>query len=200
MLDSIRQITIAEVMLLFVLLFVIPLTAALLVRLRRYEARFGRLAGREDRAAVPVSAPAAAPDAKPAGDEASGNAYPYRERQFLTAPEKACLAALREALGDQVEVYPKVALWELVEPTEANPDFAQRLHGKDFDYLVCDAQTGQPLTAVMFKPARGRPAGPVDEIRRICGAAGANVVFLDQADDYDAAGLRAALDLPDIDL
>lgn len=196
MLDSIRQITIAEVMLLFVLLFVVPITATLLLRLRRYEAQFGQLKGKAKKAAPAAAAPAA----KAAEDDVPKNVYPYRSRPFLTAPEKDCLAALREALGDQVEVYPKVALWETVESSDANPGFARRLHDKDFDFLVCDFRTGQPLTAVMFKPAKGKPAGPIDEIKRICEAAGANVVFIDQAEDYDAAKLKAELGLPDLEL
>ncbi len=44
MLEVVSQAGISEVILLFVLLFVIPVTVFLLMRLRRYESLFGSLA------------------------------------------------------------------------------------------------------------------------------------------------------------
>ncbi len=98
-----------------------------------------------------------------------------------------------------MDVFAKVALWELVESTDKAPGYAGRLKGLDFDYLLCDRKTGRMLTAVMYNPGKGRPAGPVDEVRKICAAAKANVVFIDMAEKYDAKTLGAALGLPALD-
>jgi hypothetical protein len=69
-----------------------------------------------------------------------------------------------------------------------------------YDFLVCDKSTGKPLTAVMYKPGRGRPAGGVDELLKICKAAEANVVSIDMAEKYDAKSLKEALGIPELDL
>jgi hypothetical protein len=200
MMDAIRQITIPEVALVFILLFVLPLLLLLTLRLRRFEAQFGEPSGGEKKTGkpdAPVSAPAAA---APAEDAVPDNVYPYKVKTFLSPSDRACLEAMREALGDEVDVFPKVALWELVETTDKAPGYLKRLHDKDYDFLVCDRRTGQPLTAVMYNPGKGRPAGRIDEIKKICRAAGANVVFIDQAAEYDADSLKKALGLPELDL
>ena len=203
MMDAIRKITISEVILLFILVFVLPLLTLMLLRLRKYETMYGALpekkkkgkkSDRTDDAPVAAAAPAPAEDAVPA------DVYPYKAKAFLSPADHACLVAMQEALGDEVDVFPKVALWELVEATDKAPGFLKRLHDKDYDFLVCDKRTGQPLTAVMYNPGKGRPAGRVDEIKKICKAAGANVVFIDMAEQYDVDSLKEALGLPDLDI
>lgn len=195
MLEIIGQISIPEVVLVFVLVFLLPINFILVRRLRQYELREGggpkpkaaKASWREEASgASPVPAP---PDV-----------YPYKAKPVLTPPEKNCLDALRAAFGDEVEIFPKVAAWSNIEPTDPNPGFAQRLQGKAYDYLVCDRRLGQPLTAVMFKPGKGRPAGPVDELKKLCAAAGVNLVFIDAAERYDANSLKDALGIPDLDI
>ncbi len=196
--DIISQISISEVVLVFNLIFVLPALAYLLLRLRKYEARFGILrespekgGGRNAEEPPPPSA---------AGSKTDAGVYPYRARTFLSSPEKSCLEALAGALGQEVHVFPKVALWETVEATDAEPGYRERLHGKDFDFLVCDRLTAQPMTAIMFRPGRGKPAGPSDEVKKICAAAKVNLVFIDQAEEYDAARLKGELGIPDLEL
>ncbi len=201
MMDAIRQISISEVALLFILLFVLPLLALLVRRLRAYEALFGDLPDEKKKEKKKAAAAAPAPAAAASTEDAvPGNVYPYRAKAFLSPSDHACLEAMREALGDEVDVFPKVALWELVESTDKAPGYLNRLHDKDYDFLVCDRRTGQPLTAVMYNAGKGRPAGRIDEIRKICKAAGANVVFIDQKAEYDADSLKEALGLPDLDI
>lgn len=208
MMDIISKITISEVVLLFLLIFILPGMALLVRRLRKYEALFGDLPEEEKKKGKKKKAaeedddlldddPPAAP-AKEEEEDAKG--YPYQSRAFLSPADRACLSSMREALGPDVEVYPKVALWETVESTERSAAHVNRLHGLDYDFLVCDKRTGQVLTAVMFKPGKGRPAGPVDELKRICAAAKANVVFIEMAEEYDARKLKDALGIPDLDI
>lgn len=205
MTDVISKITISEVILLFVLIFILPVLTMMLMRLRRYEAAFGpppegRVGKRKgkSRAEEPAAPVAAVPPA-PAEDAIDATVFPYRGKAFLSPADRACLVALREVLGE-VDVYPKVAVWETIESTSDNPGYAARLHDKSFDFLVCDARTGQPLTAVVYKPTRGRPVGPVDELQDICDAAGTNIVLIDMAEEYDAKSLKEALGLPDLDM
>ena len=204
MMEIISKITIAEVILLFVLCFILPLLALLLLRLRKYETLFGALPEEgkkgkkkkkkqeEEVAAAAVAAPD--PDAVP------DDVWPYGAKGFLSPADRACLAAMREALGPEVDVFPKVALWETVEATDKAPGYGKRLHGKAYDFLVCDRKTGQPLTGVMYNPGKGRPAGAIDDFRKICRAAGANVVFIDMAEEYDVKTLKEALGIPELDI
>lgn len=199
MMDTILSIGISEVVLLFVLLFLLPAMALLVLRLRKYETLFGELpeekkAGKkkkEKKAEPPKEAPAAA------GPAASN--VGFKVKQFLTPADRACLAAMKEALGE-VEVYPKVAFWETVEPTERDAEASRRLEGKCLDFLVCDKSTGRALTAVMFNPGKGRPAAGIDEIRTISQTAAAPLVFIDMAEKYDAKTLKKALGIPDLEL
>lgn len=192
------QITISEVTLLFVLIFVLPGMAFLLWRLRKYENMYGQLPTDKKKKKPKEEKPQPAADSPK--NTVPDDVFPYRSREFLSPPEKACLAGLREALGPEVEVFPKVALWETLESTDKNPGFQERLHGKDYDFLVCDKRTGKVLTAVMFKPGKGKPAGPVDEVKKISAAAGANVVFIEMREGYDAKELKAVLGIPELDL
>ncbi len=198
--DAITKAGIAEIALLFVVLFLCPLLFLLVRRLKRYETKFGYLEGGAPPPPKPKKEKAPPPAPAAEKPKVPDNVFPYKSRQFLSPPERQCLEALQQALGAEVDIFPKVALWETVEPTESDPGYAERLHQLDFDYLVCDKKLGQPLTAVMFKPGKGRPAGPVDMLTKICAAAGANLVFIDMAEQYDAEQLKKELGLPDLDI
>lgn len=199
MLDVLGKASISEVILIFLLLFVLPLIALLLRRLRKYEALYGVLQEEGKKKKGDEPAPEAPPPA-PQEEAPPDNSYPYQSRPFLSSADKACLNAMREALGPDVDVFAKVALWETVESTERAAGYANRLKGLAFDYLVCDRKTGQVLTAVMYNPGKGRPAGPIDEIKKVCAAAKANVVFIDMAEEYDVKTLSAALGIPNLDV
>ena len=196
MTDAVRQITVAEVILLFVLLFVLPGMAFLVWKLREYErmlANGGQLAEKKKKKERGETSP-------PIPKKISDNVFPYQSRPLLLPPETACLAALREVLAaDNVDVFAKTALWELVEPTDKDPGYAERLRGLDFDFLICDRATGRPLTAVMFNPGKGGSDDQAVLLRKICDAAGTHVVFIDRAENYDAKTLKESLGIPDLE-
>lgn len=198
MLDIVRQAGISEVILLFVLVFVIPMTGYLLLRLRRYESQFGRLAAPEKKKKKKK-------EAEPAPEKSGKRSvppdvFPYQAKVFIPPPERACLNALTEAIGGDIAVYVKVALWELVEATDKNPGYFDRLTGKSIDFLICDASTGKPFTAACFEPPRNAPRRPVEELEKICKAAGLHLVFLPVAEEYDAKTLKKTLEIPDLSL
>lgn len=205
MMDIVRQTGISEAILLFLLLFLLPVMTLLLLRLRKYETLYGDLpeekkpGKKKKKKAEPEEPKPDAAPAEPESAEAAAEAA-FRAKPFMTPADRACLAAMREALGDEVEVYPKVAFRETVEPAEPDVEAAKRLDRLVLDFLVCDKRTGKALTAVMFNPGRGRPAAAGDEVRAISGRAGANVVFIDMAEKYDAKSLKNALGIPDLDL
>ncbi len=187
--DILSQITISEVILLFNLCFVLPTLAFLLLRLRKYEKQFGYLPEegkkkKKKKKEEEVQAPA------PVASTINPELYPYREIPFLSPSDRACLAALLEALGEGVQVFPKVALWETMESTDKDPGYRERLNGRSYDFLVCDEATGQQLTGIMYRPVKGPAIAKSDEMKKICSASGAHLVFIDQAEEYDAATLK----------
>lgn len=200
MMEIFAKTTISEVILLFVLLFVLPVMTLLVLRLRKYEKAFGAppAEAAPSRGAKKKNEPKTTET--PAGKKSDGDeGYAYRTRIFLTPAERTCLRVMREVLGKDVDVFPKVALWETVEPMDPTAANINRLHGMDYDFLVCDLKTGQPLTAVMFKGGRGR-GGAVGDLTKICEAAGASVIFIEMAEEYDAAKMKQALRIPDLEL
>lgn len=204
MMEILSKITISEVILLFNLLFVLPTLALLLLRLRKYEALYGVLptepGKKRGKKTKKIEAPGDDAAAKNAGRAEAAAGYAYRTRTFMSPAERNCLRVMREVLGDDVDIFPKVALWETVDPMDAGAGASSRLEGKDYDFLICDRRTGQPLTAVMFKGGRGRPAGSVDELVKICESAGAGVVFIEMADDYNVKKMKEALRIPELEL
>lgn len=200
MMEVIGKISIAEVILLFLLLFVLPTLFLLVMRLRKYEAMFGQLPKEAKRGKKKKKKDADEEQANEGAAPEALEGYPYRSKTFLSPADRACLVAMREALGPDVDVFPKVALWETVEPTEKDEAYRARLSDKCYDFLVCDKATGKALTAVMYKPGRGRPAGGIDELKNVCKAAEANVVFIDMAEKYDGKSLKDALGIPELDL
>ncbi len=213
MLEILGNISLSEVILIFLLIFLFPVMGLLIQRLRRYEAEFGDLPaskkkwgkkkdkgedrGREPEAVTEKTGLVSPPVLNDLDEDLGSDVYPYRQKAFLTGGDKACLAAMREVYGPDVEIFPKVALWETVEPTVGGVAHSRRLFDKDFDFLICDARTMKPLTAVLYNPKKGPAAGRVDEIRRICQAAATNVVFIDTNEKYDAKQLRRALGVPE---
>ena len=192
--DAITQTTISEAILLFVLLFVLPGMTYMVAQMRRLEARVGLPPPDGNKKGKSTPPPSPPPEKKVPDD-----VFPYRQRPFLPPSERACADALREVLGAElVEIYPKAALWEILEPTDKDPGYLERLGGLNLDFLVCDKKTGQPLTAVIFNPGKGRPAGKIDLTGKCCAAAGLPAVFIDLAEQYDAKSLKAALGIPDI--
>ncbi len=200
MLEAMSQTTISEVILLFILLFMLPMLALLILRLRKYERLFGELPEEKKKGKKKKKKKDDIPEPAAADPSVPADVFPYKTRPFMSQSDQKALAAMREAYGADVEVFPKVALWETVESTDKTPGFAERLHDKCYDFLICDARTGEPLTAVMYNPGKGRPAGRIDDLKKICAAAGANVVFIDMSDNYDAAGIKKALGIPELDL
>lgn len=204
MMDVLSRISVAEIALLANIIFILPGFALLLRQLMKYEKLYGDLPSskktKKKKAEEPAPAPAT--PAEPAKKVNTG-IFPFESKPFMSPADAACLGALAGALGD-VNVFPKVALWELIQvKKDKNEDTEgqqERLYGKMLDFLVCDRTTCKPMTAVLFNPGKGRPAGPVEELKSICKAAEVNLVFIDQKEEYDVAALKQELGIPDLDV
>ncbi len=92
-------------------------------------------------------------------------AYPYRPIDFLLSPAEAeLLAALRQALGDDYEVYPKVRLANLIEirkgltPKQRTEALAHLEAGR-VDFVVCERETSAIRAVVGVEPDKPRRSG-----------------------------------------
>lgn len=99
MLEIIANAGIAEVILLFILVFIIPMTGYLVLRLRRYENEYGRLAAPSRKKKKKKEKPQPVAKAAPEKPSVPADVFPYGQKTFLTPPELALLQAIAEAVG-----------------------------------------------------------------------------------------------------
>lgn len=198
--ELLGQTGISEAILLFILIFIIPLLGYLLLKLRRYENQYGviYLRGKKKKKKKKPEPPPK--EMKPEKPSVPPDVFPYETKPFINPSEQMLLDALYEAIGGDIMIYTKVALSGLVQSTDSNPGFHDRLADKYVDFLICDKQTGNPFTAVCLEPGKKAPKGPTEELAKICQAANLHLVFLPQADSYDTAKVKKLLDIPDLGL
>lgn len=191
--ELLSQVAISEIMLLFVLLFIVPILVILVLKLRACESFMANMSPEKKKpaeTAEPVPAASARPPVPP-------DKFPYKVKQLLQSAERGCLASLHTVMGEGTSVYPKVALWSLVEPSESDPGYMERLTNKFFDFLLCDNLTGQPFSALAFEQTDREGKKALEEMKKICEAAGVHLILLPRRDQYDSALLRKIMELPE---
>ena len=86
------------------------------------------------------------------GKGTSGNKLPYRKKDYLlTAAERSFYEVLRSILGDQLDVFAKVRLLDLVylpKGTENRQSHTNRVMSKHVDFLLCEQQNVSPLLVI----------------------------------------------------
>jgi len=177
--------TIAEIILLFILLFIIPFVFLIL--------RENRKLNQYLRSGLPPEPPKPAPPPPPA-------AFLYQRRALLSEAEISFRDTAQTLMGQDTLLLPKVSLSALAEPDGSHPVHAERLAGKTADFLVCDRPTGHPTAAIFFQPAPGSatPRGYLEEAEKICKAADISFVRVPSRNSYDAETVRKALGLPEL--
>jgi hypothetical protein len=77
---------------------------------------------------------------------------PYKRRDYLlTAAERSFYEVLRDIAGDQLHVFPKVRLLDLLYPpkgTENRQGHMNRVMAKHVDFVLCDLQNIKPLLVI----------------------------------------------------
>jgi hypothetical protein len=77
---------------------------------------------------------------------------PYRKKDYLlTAAERSFYEVLRSIAGDQLEVFAKVRLLDLVylpKGTENRQSHTNRVMSKHVDFLLCDREKLSPLLVI----------------------------------------------------
>lgn len=92
-------------------------------------------------------------------------AYPYRAIGVLLSPAEAeLLGALRQALGTDYEVHPKVRLADLIEVRKGltrkqRAEALERIAGREAGFVVCDRETHAVRGVVELEVGAGRRAG-----------------------------------------
>lgn len=85
---------------------------------------------------------------------------------FLDSFELKTLESLRQMVGSDKVVYPKVHLACLMKRTSgqesADPQLAAYIRQQVVDYVICDASTQQPITVIMLRNAEDKSAQTLD--------------------------------------
>ncbi|MFW5969069.1 MAG: DUF2726 domain-containing protein, partial [Halofilum sp. (in: g-proteobacteria)] len=118
---------------------------------------------------------------------------PYMRRPaVLAAPERALLAALREAVGEQAVVLVKVPLRNALAPRRTLRRGQQRkalaaLGERRFDFLLCAPDDTRPLVAIMLTRDTDRKRKKARQfVDDICAAAGLGLLHLDPEEQHSA--------------
>ena len=115
---------------------------------------------------------------------------PYRVRKsFMNTQEFAYYNALKQALGDEFQVYPKVRLPQILSHPGHDPQFRvhwTRVQRRFVDFLVCDSSL-KPALAVKFDPAANRRHKNTKEdvLEDALGAAELPLLRVMPANNYD---------------
>ena len=197
MIEQIRQAALSEIMLLFVLIFIMPAIVILLFRLRRYETLYGELEPAKKNKAEKKKKDELTQEKENKPLPALNN-FPYQKRTMLQPPERNCLKALEEVMGDDTRIFAKVAISQLIETSDVDPGYNSRLSGKYFDFLLCEYDTCQPFTAIMLVDRKQKNRGQDKELDNICEAAEMHVIKIPAQDSYTAEEVRKIIGLPDI--
>ena len=79
---------------------------------------------------------------------------------FLDSFELKTLEALRQMVGSDKVVYPKIHLACLLKrisgEVSANPQLAAYVRQQVVDYVICDASTQEPITVIMLRNAQDK--------------------------------------------
>lgn len=125
---------------------------------------------------------------------------PYARRPaLLAAPERALLAGLRYAVGDQAIVLIKVPMRDALAPRPTLRRGQQRkalarLGGRRFDFLLCAPDDTRPLVAIMVERETGkRDRKSRQFIDDACAAGGLGLLRLDPDQRHSVEALHDAL-------
>lgn len=127
----------------------------------------------------------------------------YQKRDFLFAPEERLfLAALRQAVGEDYEVFGKIRADAILTPRptgRGNPreDSGDPLAGYHFDFVLCRKEDLAIACAVRlqdhFPTGRNKPQEPADILKQACQAAGLPLVGFATQPMYDAHEIAEAI-------
>ena len=112
------------------------------------------------------------------------------DETLFSPPQLRFLGVLERAMGPHCRVFGRVRVAEVIgvrprlDRDTRRRAYAQ-LGDRQFDFLVCDAETISILCAVNLEPrSRLRPWSRRDPLEPICAAAGLPFVRVREADDY----------------
>jgi hypothetical protein len=128
---------------------------------------------------------------------------PYQKHTALFSPDdQAFFRALREAAGEDFEVFGKIRVADIVMPKKGVPRDTVRtafnpIAGRHFDFVLCDRNSLAVVCAIQLhdkiNPAR-QTEHPDDTLRPICESISLPFVRFHIKADYSAEELRERLD------
>jgi hypothetical protein len=134
----------------------------------------------------------------PAADAAT---FPFlRKKYFFSAAERSFYEVLRRAAGEQIYVFAKVRLADIVHVARGTGSWQthfNRIQSKHIDFLLCDRQKIAPLLAVELDDsshdAHARKSRD-QLVDAVCEAAGLPMIRITAQRAYTLESLRMILD------
>ena len=83
------------------------------------------------------------------------NAFPYHlSGRFLSLAEAEFHRVLRQTMGDKMFLFAKVSLKEFISVDSSDYTYRNKIDRKHVDFLVCDANSLQPIFAIELDDSR----------------------------------------------
>lgn len=134
------------------------------------------------------------------GESERDGPWPYAKKKYLLSrAEFSFFRVLQQACGERFVVCPKVRLADLMyvkKGTENRQSFHNKIDRKHIDFVLCDAQTMQPVAAVELddQSHNNEKARQRDEVKdKACAAAGLPLIRFKVQRAYDPNAIATQL-------
>jgi hypothetical protein len=130
--------------------------------------------------------------------------YVYRKQDFLLSPEdRVFFFALKEAVGEDYEIFAKIPVVELISPRDdeargSAQKTLEQVADRCLDFVLCnktDLSVACALELYEHSSAGKRSTAPADPLRGVCDSAGLPLVRIEAGPLYDAAEIKQAIAL-----
>ncbi len=123
--------------------------------------------------------------------------HPYQKHAMLFSPdEQAFFRALKEAVGEEYEIFGKIPAGDIIVPKRDGAGKASAsLDGRHFDFVLCDKTALAVVCAIQLqdKTHPSRQAGESDPLPLICENLGLPLVRFHVQADYETGEMRERL-------
>ncbi|MGX2040515.1 DUF2726 domain-containing protein [Methylocaldum sp. MU1018] len=126
----------------------------------------------------------------------------FRKQDFLFSPEqRVFFFALKQAVGEDYEIFGKVPVIELISPRDKEPRHGttkafDQVADRCLDFVLCgktDLAVACALELCEHAPSGKRSAPSGDPLRTVCETAGLPLVRIEAGPLYDAAEIKQAV-------
>lgn len=122
----------------------------------------------------------------------------YKTRKLLSPAERSFYGVLKQAVNGEHEIFTKVRLADLLEPTTSKNRQASlnRIISKHIDFIICDMNTLEAKLAIELDDKSHERADRLQRdkfVKEICEEAGLKIINIKAKKGYNIGEIRTAI-------